>query len=248
MSSSPFQLSVDLGPLPADNIQGGILGGLRGLWECEELCDVVLTVGDQKFSAHGAVLAAASSVFRQILVEHYKSRSESSDRFITIQLDEINFAESVKAMLECVYGAGAQDTASIMGNFCPSCEAANRDVIRLAKRFHLPLLQAKAEHWMTQSLTTANVLERLAACEEFKLENVREKILEQLTANPGALYVLATDPTVVTVPIVLRDLLLRVLNLLGCSQENQSGTAATPNPAPTKGTQGNAKRARKAGA
>jgi len=89
-----------------------------------------------------------------------------------------------------------------------------------------------------------NVLQRLSACEEFGLVEVREKIFEQLTANPSALFVLAQDAEIVKMPIVLQDLLVRVLKLLGCGNE----PAAPKGMAGGQGKAQQGKPARKAGA
>jgi len=48
---------------------------------------------------------------------------------------------------------------------------------------------------------------------------VRENIFEQLVQNPGALYALANDPSVLNAPVVLQSLLVRVLRMLGCDSD-----------------------------
>merc|ERR1719188_1931836 len=121
-------------------------------------------------------------------------------------------------MIDCIYGPAP----GAGGDYCPASEDINRDVLRLAQRFQISHLQEQASRWLMQSLSTANVLERLLACEEFGLTDVREKILEQLTANPSALFVLANDPEIVKVPVVLKDLLIRVLKLIGADAEKPS--------------------------
>ncbi|OLQ04538.1 hypothetical protein AK812_SmicGene12385 [Symbiodinium microadriaticum] len=90
----------------------------------------------------------------------------------------------------------------------------------------------KAARWLAKNLTTANLLDRLAACEEFGLQDVKEKILEQLTANTDVLYEMVSNPSVRSVPGVLQDLLLRVLQLLGCGppQPRIGGTATKDQP------------------
>lgn len=212
-----MELKVDLGPMPKDEYRGGVIEGLRALLEKSELCDVVLIVGGQSFLAHRAVLAAVSSSFRECLTHLGSDEGLSGGadpKSLVLKLDDITHAEAVRAMLDCIYGPSVGPPKE----YAPSTEDANRDVLRLAQRFNISQLQDLASRWLARGLSTANVLERLVACEEFGLVEVREEILEQLTANPDALFVLAKDPEITKVPSVLQDLLVRILKLLGCTE------------------------------
>mmetsp|Transcript_5730 Transcript_5730/g.17015 ORF Transcript_5730/g.17015 Transcript_5730/m.17015 type:complete len:232 (+) Transcript_5730:2-697(+) len=206
-----MELEVDLGPMPGDDHGGGVVQGLRLMLDRSELCDVVLIAGGQSILAHRAVLAAVSSSFYECLTQLNPSEGHNSESLV-LKLDDISHPEAVRAMLDCIYGPRAGASAE----YNPSSEEANRDVLRLAQRFQILQLQDDASRWLARGLSTANVLDRLVACEEFGLLEVREKILEQLTANPEALFVLAKDPEVTKVPAVLQDLLVRILRLLGC--------------------------------
>jgi len=216
-----IELSVDLGPMPADPTTGLLREGLCGLWACGELCDVELIAGGSSFLAHRPVLAAVSPSFRECLVQLSSAKSSSGKLVLT--LADIAHPEAVQAMLDCIYNplSGAGTAAS----YSPSCEEANSDVLRLAQRFQIGPLQEWASQHLTSNLSTNNVLQRLAACEEFGLESVRDRILQQITGNPPALFALAQDPEIVKVPLVLQDLLVRVLKLLGCGAEG--GAAAS---------------------
>merc|ERR1719408_1165719 len=95
-------IAVDLGPMPPDPLSGGAIegGGLRGLLERRELCDVTLVAGGQSFSAHSLVLSAVSpSFYQQICQEHAKGNRE-----IRIEMGDISHAEAVQDMLTCIYG------------------------------------------------------------------------------------------------------------------------------------------------
>eukprot|EP00413_Alexandrium_margalefii_P021570 CAMPEP_0204565128 /NCGR_PEP_ID=MMETSP0661-20131031/35291_1 /ASSEMBLY_ACC=CAM_ASM_000606 /TAXON_ID=109239 /ORGANISM="Alexandrium margalefi, Strain AMGDE01CS-322" /LENGTH=245 /DNA_ID=CAMNT_0051572845 /DNA_START=56 /DNA_END=793 /DNA_ORIENTATION=+ len=234
---APMELEVDLGPMPVDDHSGGVIQGLRLLLDRGELCDVVLVAGGQSLLAHRAVLAAVSSSFHECLTQIGPSEGNNPESLV-LKLDDISHPEAVRAMLDCIYGPaeGAQV------EYSPTSEEANRDVLRLAQRFQIAQLQDDASRWLLKGLSTANVLGRLMACEEFGMVEVREKILEQLTANPEALFVLAKDPEVTKVPAVLQDLLVRILKLLGA----EPGLPATAAAGPGKASQG--KPARKAGA
>lgn len=224
------------------------MSGLRDLWEKNELCDVELVAGGQTFQAHRLVLAAVSGPFAECLARlgaemgsvPAASLAGTAKGNLVMRLDDIAHPEAVQAMLDCIYGprSGAPCV------YHPSSHDVNRDVLRLAQRFQISQLLDQASCWLADNLSTSNVLQRLSACEEFGLVGVREKIFEQLTANPNALFVLAKDPEIVKMPVVLQDLLVRVLQLLGCGVEA----------APSKTAQGHNKvqqqgrPARKAGA
>lgn len=225
--ANAIHLTVDLGQMPADPLMGSLREGLCGLWSEGELCDVALIASDQTFLAHRPVLAAVSPSFRECLVQLSTSQSskpEGADghKKLVLTLGDILHPEAVQAMLDCIYKPGG--TAA---SYNPSSEAANSDVLRLAQRFQILPLQEWASQWLMSNLSTNNVLQRLAACEEFGLTDVRDKILQQITGNPPALFALAQDPEVVKVPLVLQDLLVRVLRLLGCGEES-----AAPGPVP----------------
>merc|ERR1719428_1503555 len=113
-------------------------------------------------------------------------------------------------MLDCIYSTtGAAE-------YSPSTEDANKDVLHLAQRFHIAPLLERATRWLLRGLSTSNALIRLEACEECNLTEVREQILEQLVANPDALFKL------VQVPKVLQDMLVRILKLLGVEDMTNS--------------------------
>lgn len=219
-----MDVSIDLGPMPEYSHTGFLAGGLRGLWQRNELCDVKLVAGGQTFLAHRPVLAAVSPSFHECLLrlssaqESSRTPASSSEEKTTLmlKLSDISHPEAVQAMLECIYGVPSAANEGSAATYNPSSDEVNRDVLRLAHRFQIAELRARASGWLTSNLSTANVLQRLVACEECDLPEVRSKILEQITANPQALFVLANDPEVRQAPAVLQELLVRVLRLLGC--------------------------------
>lgn len=240
-----MQLKVDLGPMPDDKLCGGATegGALRQLLDRTQFCDVVLVAGGQSFSAHSLVLAAVSACFQQQIQEAYAKGVPGLvaglDRQpVTVHLNNVSHPEAVQDMLDCIYGPFSMDSKEPHSK----TEQANRDVLQLAQAYKIPPLTHQASLWLAQNLTTQNVLGRLAICEEFGLAEVREKILEQLIADPVALPMLARDPEVTKVPKVLQDLLVRMLNLI-----NQTGIAHPPQ-STTGQVKTNGKQARKAGA
>jgi len=215
--SAAMELTVDLGPMPPDPLFGGAIGGggLRGLLDKHELCDVTLVAGGQSFLAHSLVLAAASPSFhQQIDKEHANGARE-----VTIHLSNVSHAEAVQDMLACIYGPFGIDAKS----YSCKTELANRDALQLAQCYKIPQLQDQVSLWLVQNLTSQNVLGRLVLCEEFGLVEARERILEVLIADPHALPTLAAHPDVTKVPKVLQDLLVRILSLLGLDPAKKQG-------------------------
>merc|ERR1712194_213597 len=128
-----------------------------------------------------------------------------------------NTAESIKLMLAYVYGVGT----GASWEYSPSSAEVNKDILRLARNFGLPHLHEFAARWLTKGLTTDTVVERLVTCEEFGLMLLREKIIEQLTANPAELTVVSSSPEIMKHPRILQDLLMQVASLCGVGAEKK---------------------------
>lgn len=232
--AAPIEIKVDLGPMP-NHAEKNIMCGLRELLDRSELCDIILLVGGQSFLAHRAVLAAVSNSFHECLSRIGAAGTEEGaqpgagpkQEQMALTLEEITHPEAVRLMLHCIYGVDGVDGNAIR-DYSPGSEDINRDVIRLAQRFQISQLQDQANRWLTKGLNTGNILERLVVCEEFGLVDAREKILDQLISNPSALAVLVNDPEITKVPVVLQDLLVRVLKLLGCEVGEKRAAPAPP--------------------
>mmetsp|Transcript_39109 Transcript_39109/g.72899 ORF Transcript_39109/g.72899 Transcript_39109/m.72899 type:complete len:234 (+) Transcript_39109:51-752(+) len=232
MAATPMDLEVDLGPMPTSEKHEVLMPGLRALLASRELCDLALVAtGGEAFPAHRTVLAACSPGFRERIVK-LSSSSPKADGLPAISLD-VKHSEAVEALIDSIYGL---NTAESERRYNPSSEAANKDVLKLAREFDLPALEDQAACWLARNLTMANLLDRLAICEEFGLRDIKEKILEQLTANTDVLYDLVSDPSVRTVPGVLQDLLLRLLQLLGCGPPQAQASGAATKDQPCKAT------------
>lgn len=193
---------------------GCIINGFNAFRERKEFCDVILAVANEQFFAHRAVLAAASPHFRAIFAQQDSVVLEP----LMLNLVGIRHPEALRAFLDYIYMPSFRGST-----YQPSNEEVNCDFLRLARQFEIPELLEIAARWLAQGLTTKNILQRLRACEEFELREVREKILEQLTANPEALYVVAQDPDFVKIPAVLQELMVRVLRLIDCDGSSQKG-------------------------
>merc|ERR1712217_864294 len=100
--------------------------------------------------------------------------------------------------------------------------------LRLARSFGLPHLHEFAARWLTKGLTTQNVVERLVTCEEFNLMLLREKIIEQLTANPAELTIVTSSPEIIKHPKILQDLLMQVASLCGVGAQKKPTKVEKP--------------------
>eukprot|EP00811_Abedinium_folium_P037292 NODE_9920_length_1390_cov_7.317498.p1 GENE.NODE_9920_length_1390_cov_7.317498~~NODE_9920_length_1390_cov_7.317498.p1 ORF type:complete len:256 (-),score=63.93 NODE_9920_length_1390_cov_7.317498:526-1293(-) len=209
--------TVNHDPLPPDEECGGKLAeSLCALVEGGELVDIAVTCGNHSFPACSTVLAAVSPVLHDYITRARAAARlqppplprDASATGLEFSLNDV-CPEAVQAMLDSIYGL------SDVSRYNPSSEEANRDALRLAHHLQLVRLHERASQWLVQDLTPANLVERLMTCEEFSLVDVRAAILERLVANPTALMALAKDPDITSLPIVLQDLLVRVLELVG---------------------------------
>merc|ERR1719446_1388370 len=109
-----------------------------------------------------------------------------------LELSGLSSAQAFKILLDYMYVA----STGAKWEYTPADSSVNKDVLRLARHFGLSQLHEHAARWLAKGLTTANVVERLVTCEEFGLGLLREKIIEQLTANPAELSVVSSSPEI----------------------------------------------------
>merc|ERR1712232_715734 len=81
-------------------------------------------------------------------------------------------------MLDELYG----DLRAI-DDYRPASAGVNRDVLALGMGFALPRLVECAAMWLTQDVSTSNVQERLATCDEFGLAALRDQIANKVPAH-----------------------------------------------------------------
>jgi len=198
LGSKPVPLVIKL-PVLKHKENDAVADGLRELYRKGEFIDVALLCAGQTFLAHRVVLAAQSAVFKQGL----STTPEKSCSRQEIRLADISNPEAVKFMLDYMY----QMDAAIWEDYNPRTQEINKDVLRLAHQFKLPGLTERATLWLAKDLTTGNVVERLSICEDFALNELREKILEQLTLNKRALSEVASSPQIMQYPKLMQALL-----------------------------------------
>jgi hypothetical protein len=220
LGSKPITLTVKMKRPAAEATTLG--DSLKDLFRAGTLTDIDLTCCEKRYPAHCVVLAARSPVLKEqirgILPTAAGSRPE-------LRLQDIHNPEAVKFMLDFLYEMDDAEWAE----YNPRTQDINKDVLMLARIFQLPGLTERAQRWLAKDLTTGNVVERLSICDEFCLDGLREKILEQLTLNRQALSEVANSPQIMTYPSLMQAML------------QHAAAAPDANPQPTK-------RGRKAGA
>merc|ERR1719456_1835114 len=104
---------------------------------------------------------------------------------------------AVKAFLDFVY----------LGEYAPKTDEINKDVLKLAGQFKMPELTEKCAEVLAKDITTTNVVERLGLCEEYQLERLREKIMQQLTSNKKVLNDVAQSKSILQYPLLMQEML-----------------------------------------
>merc|ERR1719359_1256191 len=109
-----------------------------------------------------------------------------------VRLVEVTNPEAVKLMLDHIYQIEDEE-------YNPKSQEINKDVLKLAQNFKLHGLQELATRYLSQELSTGNVVERLTICEDFALE--------ELTFNKQALAEVASCPQIIAYPKLMQSLL-----------------------------------------
>lgn len=208
LGTKPVVLTVKLPAIKSSGADS--LGeGLRELYRKGEFTDVSLVCAERSFSAHRIVLAAKSPVLKESLAGSAVGAGAEGGGKQEIRLVEIANPEAVNFMLDYMY----QMDASVWEDYNPRTQEINKDVLRLAQMFRLPGLTERAMHWLAKDLNTGNVVERLTICEDFGLQVLSEKILEQLTYNKKALAEVANSPQIMTYPKLMQALLQKAASV-----------------------------------
>jgi len=198
LGSKPVGLTVKL-PAIKSKASDHLGDGLRELYRRGDFVDVSLVCAQQVYSAHRAVLAAKSEVFKQGLAASMDSPGMTQE----VRLADISNPEAVKVMLDHIYMMELDSSEA----YNPKTQEINKDVLRLAQNFRLPCLAEQATHFLAKDISTSNVVERLMACEDFGLETLKDKILEQLICNKRALAEVSRNPQIMSYPKLMQALL-----------------------------------------
>mmetsp|Transcript_21662 Transcript_21662/g.39520 ORF Transcript_21662/g.39520 Transcript_21662/m.39520 type:complete len:232 (+) Transcript_21662:69-764(+) len=217
LGSKPVNLSVKI-PAPQQS-EDALASGLRDLYMRGQFTDVSLICAEQTFGAHRCVLAARSQVFREGLEKQAPTAAGERQE---VRLAEVANPEAVKFMLDFVY----ESDASVWEDYNPRTQEIIKDVLRLAQNFQLEGLTERAIFWLSKDINTGNVVERLAVCDEFNLNELREKILSQLTMNKIALAEVASSPEIMKYPKLMQALLQQAANVPDEPQAKKKGRKA----------------------
>merc|ERR1711904_311699 len=182
-----------------------VLQGIRNIYVKDQLSDVVLVSGEdkQKFRAHKLVLAAKSEVLFEMFSQ---DKTEEQATKCEIRLYE-TCPGAVKAFLDFVY----------LGEYAPKTEEINKDVLKLASQFKMPELTERCAEVLAKEINTTNVVDALGLCEEYQLDRLREKIMQQLTSNRKVLNDVAQSKSILQYPLLMQEMLSLI------AQEDASG-------------------------
>jgi len=206
LGSRPVSLTVKL-PAIKSKSSDHLGDALRELYRRGEFLDVTFVCAEQAYLAHRAVLAAKSEVFKQGLAASMDAPGTRQE----VRLADISNPEALKLMLDHIYMMEMVTSQE----YNPKTQEVNKDVLRLAQNFRLPCLTERATHWLAKNLTTGNAVERLMICEEFSLDLLKDKILEQLTCNKRALAEVAGSPQIMNYPKLMQALLQQTAGMPG---------------------------------
>lgn len=194
-------IAIKMPPIKDMHDDTRMANAFRELYLRGEFVDVTLVCGGQTFQAHRAMLAAHSDIFKKGLASMptavHGTRPE-------IGFSDIGNPDAVKVMLDYLYkvdiACWEERNPKLLQEIAP-------DALRLASHFELPGLRSLAARWLLAGVTTSNVLERLAKCEEFGLEDTRIKILRHLAKDKDALSQVSSNKHLMQNPQLLQELL-----------------------------------------
>jgi len=186
--------------IPAPTKRETLKTGLQELLRKGIFSDVTLLCAGQSFPAHRAVLAAQSNVFRETLA----NLSQETEARQELRLADIDNPEAVKILLDYIY-----EYEDVCDSMNPHTRGILIDVLKLAQNYQLTALTQYATQCLSQSVTTGNVVELLAICEQFALQDLQDRILSQLTHNKKALAEVASSTKIMAHPKLMQALLCK---------------------------------------
>lgn len=189
--------------------------------------DAVVKPDDEKQQAAGPV-AEASPCDGTVQEVHPEVGLEVSEHCLAKELrfPGVSCPDAVSAMLDYIYELG--DDYHSGKDYCPPSDESNIEVLRLARQFDLQPLLQRALRYLTRDLSTLNVVQRLAVCEEFDLVELREKIITKLAHDQKALVAVSSNMEIVKHPSLLQGLLVQVASSFNESEVGQAKPASSP--------------------
>jgi hypothetical protein len=166
------------GHLDSPNDLRSILGTMLTDKQLETLCDVVLIVGDERFSAHKAVLAAASKVFKAMFTR--EMREKNADEIILSSIDPRSWRVAMQYIYTAQVDIDTEETALL--------------VLGSARMYQLETLEHFVESFLISRISVCNCFEFLGHAERYDLEKLKEACehtmeerFEEMTVCPAFL-------------------------------------------------------------
>jgi hypothetical protein len=147
-----------------------------------------------------------------------------------IQFPSVSCPEAIRILLAHVYGVDEGEVSK----YQPSCDEANKDVLRLATQLQLPSLKEFATHWLAKELTATNAVLRLSIAQEFALHDFFEVTTEALASDPFALEQVTEDIKIINHPGILQTLLVRIASSRNAPRTSKRGTGVAAEQRPNK--------------
>lgn len=156
----------------------GILGTMLKDKQLEDLCDVVLIVGGERFPAHKAVLAAASQVFKAMFTREMKEKYQQE--IVLSSLDPRSWRIAVQYIYTAQVDIADEETALL--------------VLSSARMYQLETLEQFVENFLISRLTVGNCFEFLGHADHYDLvelkaacEGTMEEKFEEMSLSPAFL-------------------------------------------------------------
>jgi hypothetical protein len=192
MSDKGYTLA---GHLDAPSDLRSILGTMLKDKQLEDLCDVVLIVGGERFPAHKAVLAAASRVFKAMFTTNMKEKH--AQEIVLSSLDPASWRIAVHFIYTAQVDIADEETALL--------------VLSSARMYQLETLELFVETFLIRRTTVGNCFEMLGHAEYydlFELKSACERIMEERFAE------IALSPAFLQCPSELLTQMIKSGNLV----------------------------------
>ncbi|XP_065199982.1 speckle-type POZ protein B-like [Planococcus citri] len=164
---SSGKIVVELHQAPDGN---DLQRGLERLFENEDFADFTVSIGDEQFRVHKAILAARSEVFASMFKHNLKEQNENCLKII--DMDQTVFRE----MLRYIY----------TGNLSKLEEMAV-DLLPAAEKYNLQELKTMCEHQLVNRLSAKNAVDCLLLADMYGAGFLKKKALRFIRVNLEAI-------------------------------------------------------------
>lgn len=141
-----------------------ILGAMLQDRQLQELCDVVIVVGGERFPAHKAVLAAASRVFKAMFTRDMKEKN--ANEIVLSSLDPKSWRIAVQYIYTAQVDIEDEETALL--------------VLESARMYQLETLENFVEQFLISRLSVTNCFQLLEHAEHYDLLELKMACLRNM--------------------------------------------------------------------